>query len=208
MEAAGETAVYDTMKRPLFLMALLVFLFSSCATTKLTAVWEAPNFHGTIRKIVVTGTFRTPVIRNLFEDDFVNRLKDYGVEAVASYTIIPIDKVQDKDYVMKRIKETGADAVLMTRLIDKKTERTYVPGTVYTVPNYYRRWGYYYDYIYSPGYTVDEEYAYAETNIYTLSNEEMIWSARSRTVISGTDENLIKAFVKTISDRLSADGVI
>lgn len=176
----------------------------SCATTKLTAVWETSDFDVTIRKIVVMGTVRSPSIRNIFEDEFVENLEAHGVEAVASYKTIPIEKIRDWEFVMDRIRETGADAILVTRLLDRKTVRTYVPARIYTMPNYYHKWGHYHNYIYSPGYIVDEDYAYAETNIYRVSNEEMIWSARSETLISGTNEKLIRSFAKKIVDRLSA----
>jgi hypothetical protein len=191
------------MKKFVCLTALLFFIPASCATTKLTAVWEDPGFKGPIRKVAVVGAFKSQAIRNIFEDEFVSRLSGSGLDPVASYTIIPIEKVSDMDYVMSRIRESGADAVLVTRLIDIKTEQTYVRDSIYVIPEYYHEWGHYYNYIYSPGYMVETDYAYAETNIYKVSDERMIWSAHSRTQISATNEKLIRSFVKIIVDRLS-----
>jgi hypothetical protein len=190
-------------KRFLCLITLLFFITVSCATTQLTAVWEAPNFKGPIRKIAVVGAFQSQTIRNVFEDEFVKRLSDSGLDAIASYTIVPVEKVEEQEYLMSRISESGADVVLVTRLIDIKTEQTYVRESVYVVPEYYYNWGHYYRYIYSPGYVVNTDYAYAETNIYSVNDQKMIWSAHSRTQISGTNEKLIRSFVETIVDRLS-----
>ncbi len=191
-----------------FLVAVGIFILASCATTKLTTVWKDENFHGTIRKVVVVGAFREPSIRNLFEDEFVRQLKSRGVEAVASYTIVPIGELARKDLLMSEIRKTGADAALVTRLVDKKTVESYVPGEVYAVPNYYRRWGPYFDYIYQPGYMVREEYAYAETNIYDTKDEQLIWAARSRTLMSGNSRDLIKSFVRTMADEMVSDKLI
>jgi len=196
------------MRGSLSLITVTCFILLSCATTILTAVWEDNAFHGTIRKIVIVGAVRSHSIRNTYEDEFVKNLEAHGVDAVASYKIVPVEMIQDMGFVMEQIRETGADAVLITRLLDRKTQRIYVPGTVYTVPHYYHKWGHYYDHIYSPGYVVDEDYAYAETNIYNVLNEQIIWSAQSETLISDNNEKIISSFVKTIVDRLSASRLL
>ena len=192
----------------LCLITLLSVIFASCATTELTAVWEAPDSKRPIKKIAVVGTFQNQTIRNIFEDEFVKLLSDSGIDAVASYTFIPGNKLSEMEHVMSQIREIGADAVLITRLVDIKTEQTYVRERVYVVPEYYYDWGHYNTYIYSPGYTVNTEYAYAETNIYSVNEGKMIWSAHSRTQISGTNEKLIRSFVSTIVNRLSESGLI
>jgi hypothetical protein len=183
-------------------------LLSSCATTQLTTVWRNEAFHGTIKKIVVVGAFRSPTIRNFFEGEFARQMKAHGVEATASYTLVPIDELPEKELLMAKIRESGADAALVTRMLDKRTVESYVPGQVYVVPHYYRRWGPYFDYIYTPGYMVREEYAYAETNIYETINQELIWSAMSSTILSGNRQDLIKSFVSTIIGKLAKDKLI
>jgi hypothetical protein len=191
----------------LCLITLLFLIPVSCATTELTAVWEAPGFNDSIRKIVVVGAFQNQAIRNIFEDEFVKMLSDSGLDVTASYTIIPVEKVDKMDYVMSQIRESGADTVLVTRLIDIKTEQIYMRESVYYMPEYYRYWGHYQHYMYSPGYIVNIEYAYAETNIYNVNDGKMIWSAHSKTQISATDEKLIISFVRTIVDRLLESGL-
>ena len=183
-------------------------LLTSCATTTLTTVWKDEAFHGTVKKIVVVGAFRSPTVRNFFEDEFARQLKAHGVEAIASYTLVPIDKLPEKDLLMAKIRETGADAALVTRMVDKKTVESYVPGQVYAVPHYYRRWGPYFDYIYTPGYMVREEYAYAETNIYETNTQQLIWSAMSSTLLSGDKQDLIKSFVSTMVGKMAEDKLI
>lgn len=192
----------------LCLSVLLFSILSSCATTELTAVWEAPNYKGPIKKIAVVGAFESQTIRNIFEDEFVKHLNGLGLEAVAGYTIVPIEKLGEMEHVMSQIRASGADVLLITRLVDMKTEQTYVRDRVDVIPEYYNDFGHYYRYIYSPGYIVNTEFAYAETNIYSVDDGKMIWSAHSRTQISATNEKLIKSFIRTIADRLSESGLI
>ncbi|HYQ48050.1 MAG TPA: hypothetical protein VEP69_03200, partial [Thermodesulfovibrionales bacterium] len=191
-----------------FLAACCMFLLAACATTTLTTVWRDETTLGPVGKMAVIGVFRTPAIRNIYEDEFVRQLKAHGVDAVASYTIVPSDEQPDKEVVTPKLKAQGFDNVLVTRLVDRKTVQTYIPGQAYIVPGYYHTWGGYYQYVYTPGYIVEDTYAYAETNIYDLKKGKLIWAARSETEISGMKEGLIKSFVQVMVNRLAKDAMI
>jgi len=186
----------------LFLFACFC-LPASCATTKMTDVWRDDNYRGTIRKVVVIGIFKEPDTRKIFEDEFADRLKARGVDATASHKIFSAAELPDKDVVIAKIRKLGADGVLVTRVVDTETVKTYVPGQAYIVPTYYSYYGSYYSYSYRPGYTETEGYAYTETNLYGPDDEKLIWSGRSKTKFSATRYELIQAFVKIMLDGLS-----
>jgi len=212
----GNRTVPGRFDRPvrLFLLAC-VCLFAACATTKVTEVSKDDQYRGTIRKIVVLAVSQDSDTRKIFEYEFADRLKARGVEAVASHKFIPDAEMPDKDVVIGKIRNLGADTVLVTRLLDMETVETIVPGRAYVVPNYYGYYGSYYTYIYRPGYIVDEGYAYTETNLYNVSDEKLVWSGRAKTDLStGSGSRptpryeLIQAFVKVIIGRLSDDKLI
>ena len=185
------------------------FVFTSCATTTLTAVWRGESYAGPVKKMAVIGGSKKPVIRNLFEDECVRELRARGTDAVASYTVLSIDQLAEKETVQSKIRELGADAVLMTRLVDMKSVQTYMPGQVYVMPNYYYGWsGYHGNVFATPGYTFQDEYAFLETNVYDVKTEQLIWSARSETWMSDGDQEMIKSFIGVIISRLSADKII
>ena len=195
--------------RPLRCSVLaFVCLLASCATTKVTEAWKDEQFRGTIRKAAVVGVFREPDTRKIFEDEFADRLRARGVEAVASHKFIPDAEMPDKDVVIGKIRNVGADTVVVTRILDTETVQTIVPGRSYLVPQYYGYYGTYYTHIHEPGYIVQEGVTYAETNLYRIGDEKLIWSGRSRTELSATRYELIQAFVKAMLERLSADGLI
>ena len=54
----------------------------------------------------------------------------------------------------------------------------------------------------------EDEYAHAQTDIYGVKGEKLIWSARSETLISGTGEERIKSFVSIMIDKLASDNLI
>ena len=191
------------------LVILTLFVFISCATTTLTAVWRGEGYKGPVKKIAVIGVAKKPVIRNLFEDECVRELRARGTDAVASYTVLSIDQLADKETVQSKIRGLGADAVIMTRLVDTKSVQTYIPGQVYVMPNHYYGWsGYYGNVFATPGHTVQDEYAYLETNVYDVKTEQLIWSARSETWMSDKDQETIKSFIGIIIARLAADKII
>jgi hypothetical protein len=191
-----------------FIVFIALFLLSSCATTTTTNVWRDQTYQGPVKKILVMGISQKPGIQRFFEDEFVRQLRERGTDAVAGYTVLPYGGRMDKDLIAAKAREIGADAVLVTRPLGAKTERTYVPGQAYAVPGPYRRWGSYYGYAYSPGYVVEDQYVYLETNLFDVASEKLIWSAESETVLLATDQDLIRSFISTMISKLASDRVI
>jgi len=197
------------LKQISFLSLLIsLFLLSSCATTTTTNVWRDQAYQGSVKKILVMGMSEKPGIQRFFEDEFVRQLRERGTDAVAGYTVLPYGGKMSKDIVAAKAREIGADAVLVTRPLGAKTERTYVQGQAYAVPGSYRRWGSYYGYAYSPGYTAEDQYVYFETNLFDVATENLIWSAESETVLLATDQELIRSFISTMVSKLASDNLI
>ncbi len=191
-----------------FTIVFAFFLLSACATTTTTNVWRDQTYQGPVKKILVMGISQKPSIQRFFEDQFVRQLRGRGNGAVAGYTVLPYEKAVDKDFIAAKAREIGADAVLITRPVGRKTESTYVPGQAYAVPGAYHRWGSYYGYAYSPGYIVEDEYVYLETNIFDVATDNLIWSAESETVLLANNQELITSFIDTMVARLASDKVI
>lgn len=178
---------------------LAMLLISACATTHLTSAWKDPAYQKQPRKIMVIGIAKKPINKRIFEDEFVRQLSARGIAAVASYSVMPDKKQDDRTVITAKMREQGADAVLISRLVSKKTVQTYVPGSVYYPPANYGTWHDYYGYgsqaVYTPGYVAEDEYAVMETNLYDSSNNRLIWSATSETELLGSDQNQIKSYI-------------
>jgi hypothetical protein len=161
---------------------------------------------------MVIGVAKKPVNKRIFEDEFVRQLKARGTDAVAGYTVMPDEKQVDHAVIAAKVKEQGADAVLISRLVSKKTVRTYVPGSVTYPPSYYGNWRDYYGYgsqaMYTPGYTAEDEYALMETNLYNAGNDKLIWSAASETEIRGSDQNQIKSYIGVMVNAMAGQKLL
>jgi hypothetical protein len=194
------------------LMVVSVSLMVSCAASmKLVSVWKDDTYRGEhFRKLLVIGTAEKPGVRRFFEDEFVDQLRARGIQAVASYTLIPLDKVTDKETVAEKIKGQDIDAVLITRLVDKRVVESYRPaGERIVVPHsYYNDWHQYYAdsirFSAAPTYTVKKEVS-LETNLYETRNEKLVWSGLTRMTLENERDKQIKGYVTLIIKTLLSD---
>jgi hypothetical protein len=204
------------MIRPLrnwfFLLLPIAVLVAACATTQIKSTWKDPSYQARPSKIMVIGISKNPALRRVFEDDFVQQLNAHGTKAIASYTVVPDKREGDDALVAAKLAQLGADTVLITRLVSKKTVQVYVPGTVYYPPPPYRTWRGYYGYgyqaMYTPGYIAEDEYAVIETNLYEAANNKLIWSASSETGMSGSDQKLIKSYIGIMVKTMVEQGLL
>jgi hypothetical protein len=157
-------------------------LLVACAETKFTSVWKDEAYQGLPAKIMVIGGSNTPAIRRLFEDEFVKELKEHETDAIVSYTVLPDQSLADKGAIIASAKEVGADTVLITKAVGRRTGPTGGPWEVY-----------------------QSEYVDTETNIYDVKSGELVWTASSETWINEnvSERSRIRAFVKVIVRRLS-----
>src|SRR5262245_43588141 len=82
---------------------------------------------------MVIGVSKQLAIRRKFDAEFVTKLKQAGVEALPSYLYSPEDGQVDESRLQAAVKQAGADAVVITRLVrvEKKSEVSpgfYQPG--------------------------------------------------------------------------------
>jgi hypothetical protein len=156
---------------------------------------------------------KSPDMRNLIEDRFSGELDVRGNNEFQTYSIIPMEQVRDKELVKSKIRSSGADTVLISRLVDTKTIESYNPGLItvvpFVVPDYYYGWGTYYAVVFADyGYTGDVRVAYIETNLYDVKTEKLIWSGHSKTERTEGEQQLITAFIKVMIKKLASDKII
>ena len=189
-----------------------VMLVTGCVTTtRMTGVWNDPSFApGQIRSAMVVGVCKHETIRKLFEDEFVKQLKARNILAAASYTMFSLEELDtNKGAVEKTLQEKGFTSVIITRLIDKKTEHVYYPPTVtyFGPPDfYYGGWDYYYhtgySFISSPGYTSTYDVVKLETNVYDVSTDKLLWSGLSESFFENAPETQLRSVAAAIINRL------
>ena len=187
-------------------------LLMSCATTQVKSVWKDASYFGRPQKVMVVAVAKEPISRRIFEDEFVLQLKARGTDAIASYTVLPDKKQDDQESIAKMVVKLGADSLLISRLVSKRSVRVYYPATVSHRPHYYGKWPDYYMHGYetinTPGYTTKYEYSLMETNLYDASNDNLLWAATTESGVSGFNQALIKPYIGTILNIMFEYGLL
>ena len=192
---------------------LIITLFSifvtSCASTRVIDSWKDESYKGRNKIIAVIMVAKNDHNRKMFEGRFAAELNARGNSALQSNKFITLEQLSNREEVKSKIKETDADTVLISRLVDSKAIEAYTPGKAHFIPTGYNNWDSYYELIFVDyGYTSNTEIAYIETNLYDIKTEQLVWSARSKTERTEGEQQLINTFIDVIVKKLSSDNII
>jgi len=195
--------------RPHYLAVLVLSLAAAgCATTQVVHEWRNPELASSARfkKVMVVDISTQPGIRRSFEDEFVQRLKAAGVDAVASYRFIAEDGPVPEPRRQEAAAQAGADATLVTRLV--RVEQTYPVNPYYYYPPppriFYR--GYpWYGYYGPPAYPY--EVYVSETSLYDAAKNELVWSGTVETSPTKVSED-IPRYVHAVIEALQKQNLL
>jgi len=189
----------------------LVVLVAACASTTLTGAWKNPAYEGgAFHKLLVVGATDSPTDRRIFEDVFARALREAGVDAVASYTVIPQEGKIDEGTLKDAVRSQGLQGVVMTRLvrIDKQTVVT--PGYVSTLPSVRYRdslYGYYatawapYG---RPPEVREIESAVLETTLWDAADSKLVWTGTTSTFAPSNVQSATADFATVVISELKA----
>lgn len=198
-------------------------LLVSCANTAVKETWKAPDHPaGAVRKVAMLAVDDRQMVRQGFENRFVNALHARGQEAFVTHELLGLGEIKDdKKAAAARVRQEGADAVLIIRLVDSATRNREVAATpqifvpTATVPTYAEGegWFAYYDVAFMNMGTVwgsDKQTVYLETVLYDLANGRRLWSCLTKTSLKEGSDRLVEAdaVVSKAVASLRQDGLI
>jgi len=173
----------------------LALALGACATpTKLTAVWKAPDAAPfQFKKVIVAAQTPDDTRRRTMETYLAGRIAN----ATPSYQVLTPDESRSADRARAKIVAAGFDAALIVRFVGTEKQTTYVPGTTYWGPAPYGSmsgyWGYGWGAAYSPGYLQTDTVVTLESNVYSISNDALLWSSRSDTISPSSIDDLMQS---------------
>jgi len=198
------------MRIRLFALCLLAALLSSCVGTSLKQTWKSPDYHsGPVSKIAALAVDERGYVRSAFESRFVLEVRKHGVRSFTTFDLLSLTDIKDdKAAAAERLKSTGADTLLILRLVDSAVSYS----EVNVGPLGYSTW---YDY-YSMAYGISHTYGnlkqntLLETSIFDLKTNKPIWSGLTETV-TAYDTDRVAEMDKVVSKVVTAmkkDGII
>jgi len=209
-----------TMNRRLCvaLLAAAVVALSGCAaSTALNAQWVNPQAGNRlpVKSVMVMGINRDSTARRIYEDAMVAELNARGVKAVQSYKSLVGDGPAEQAAIQAAVVNAGADAVLISRTVSVSNEVRVSPGLVAGPP-----WGFgwpgfygYYHGFWSAAYSIPPsvytvQNVLVDTRLFDAKEYVLLWSGSSTTVPTGSMQQTIQDFARTISESLARDKVI
>jgi hypothetical protein len=197
-----------------FVFLAWVAVISACASTWLDSSWKNPQYSGgPVSKILVVGISTQASVRRTFEETFAQALALQGVQAVASYTLIPEDGKIPEETLQKAAEQVGANGVLITRMVGRKSD-VFVSGSPMPPLAVSENRGNYSHYSgawigsYEPPTVQTTEYVIAETTLFRTGAPEPVWSATSRTLEPGDVRKATEGFAKALIAALRKEGLI
>jgi hypothetical protein len=177
--------------------------------TTLTAVWKAPGVTGVrFQKVLVAAQDKDQTRRRNMEAFLVKRLQN----ATPSYEFLSDTEARDTAKAKAKIMASGFDGAVVVRFVGTADKQTYVPGTTYwgTAPygTMWGFWGYGWSAVYDPGYMVNDRVVTLESNVYSVSRDELIWSSRSDTVSPESVNKLMQSMVDATAKEMRRQKVI
>lgn len=205
--------------------AIAAILFTSmvcgCSSTTLSGSWRNPDYLQVVRTIYIVGVSKNETQRRIFEDEFDRELRQYGVEAIASYRDLNDASDASRDLILAKARASNADALLITRILGKRTEEVVHPGGIYGYPYdpwFYSPRPYYYSYreyydrrfdmLYEPATVTRYRVITLECNLYDTATGGLIWSAQLETVEQSSLETMIRDFIEVVTRNLVKQGLI
>lgn len=191
------------------LLCCVALLSAGCASTQLDSSWHAtqPDMTG-FKKVLVVGTAKDPGRRRIFEDSFVTQANAQGFAAVQSYLSIPQGGQIPPELMQQTLKQTGCDAVMVTRL-QRYDQSTVVTGPAYAGPA--GGWGPYrgaWSGAYEPPQAHEQISVILSVSVYSGSDGQLAWSGTTSTVDPAGLETELKKFGQVIIGQMAKDGTI
>jgi hypothetical protein len=185
---------------PLSAFLLAIVCAGGCAgpTTSYEQVWRgAPAQVSSIQNIAALYESQDGAMRRTVEDAMTYKLSRRGVHAVPAYTVLQGDDINNHDKAKQKLIDAGFDGVVVIRFIGTET----YPGDMV-----YSTWG--------PGWPMAyEDYVFAypvvrvETSLYSLHTDQLVWSARSKTLDADDTNEVIDEVTTLVATTLQRQGV-
>jgi hypothetical protein len=180
----------------------------ACASTRLQDTWRNPDA-GPLRfhKVVVLAITSDAALRRTIEDEIVRQATRGDV--VAGYSFIPDADLRDTDKVRELVKARGFDGAFVFLLEGVEKQQSYLPAGN-AMPGY-SLWGYYgygWSSAIDPINVRTDTFVRVESRVYSVLDEQLVWSGRSETLNPSSVQELVKGVIDAVAAELRRQGLI
>jgi hypothetical protein len=218
--SAARRAASRHATRPRAAAAALIAILSAAAVAVVTAddpkyssSWNAPDAAGTSfagKKVAAMVMTKDQNLRISSEEQLVRELKARGVDALATYRMMPQEESTSAEKARPWIERAGVEGVVALRPLSAERVRTYSPAT-WTTTSYSTLWGYYgygWTSYYDPGGVRDDTTLVVETLVYSVPRDMLLWAGVSTTTNPKDAQAFISSLVKATIKEMRAKKLV
>jgi hypothetical protein len=215
-----RSVVRSTLSVALLGAAALVAGCTTTPETKVEVTWVSPQLSQTpFKKLLIITVANSEFVQAAFQDQMAVQLKARGINAVASHRYFSHYTDAEKARFKRSIDESDADAVMLARVTNTAEASSQDRGTIIGpagVPyvgatGVHGAFGLY---VYPASYGGRPDGSMrtvtAETSIFALKGEKLVWSTRTRStnVNATTGEHFAPQFIDVILEAMKKDKVL
>jgi hypothetical protein len=188
----------------------LSLVFCGCASTSVKQTWKSPSYHGgPVQKVAVLVMSDRDFYRQAIENRFVKVLMEQGQSAFTTHDLFTLFDVKaDRQSAVTRLRQAGADCVLVVQLTDSATysQQTRAGSSPYTSGENYGYLSVRQDTTWNSLQTD----VYLESSLYQLEGGERLWSGLTRTTLREDTDRLekVEPLAQKLFTLMRQDGVI
>lgn len=202
-----------------FLLVCALVSLSACAGPQVSRVQPlSADADSPYENILVVSLFESFDMRRYLEQEIVGKLEDRGIQAVASTSRMDTRTPVTRQTFLDMVEATGADAVLVTQLVDLETEakmKNMRAESTYNVrPTYYYNvWSVELtEYREPPTLNLKHTIVLA-TQLYSAAQKQPVWAIESESRVTQDfdmrgDFSVIIEEANAITSYLSRDGLL
>jgi len=191
------------------LSACAALLLAACASTTLQSAWYDTSYTGgAFKRVLVVGVGANVANRRAFEDIFSQKLSATGTQGIPGYQFLPDDARANEPAWNAGVAQSGADAVLLVRVlgVDTKTQVTtmMVPGPMYYGPYYGGWWG---PQMYAVPQVTQYDVADVESSLFDVKTKRIVWAGTTQTFDPSSVAKETPGFADVIIKQFAARGL-
>lgn len=207
--------------RQLAVATLALCLGGCAAPSSVKQTWKSPSYNaGPVQKVAVVAVDERGLVRQGFENRFVRELKLGGQPAIVTHSLLSLPEMKaDKKAAAARLRQDGADTVLILRLAGQTSDAYQVRATssayVETVTGTETGVGGfdYYTVAFTDMGTVWSSTKTAvdlDTSLFDLNTGQRLWSCHTLTIVKEDTDRVAEAdpLVAKIVAALRKDGLV
>ncbi|MBW2938280.1 hypothetical protein KXJ69_09195 [Aureisphaera sp. CAU 1614] len=201
-------------------MLLLIFILSSCSSTKLVNQWKSqdtPVYEA--NKILVVGMSSDIEVRRSFEEELSKSLESKGVVAVRSIdffeNVFQVEEKTEKemDLIENSLLEAGFDSVIFSKLIGAEEKVTLMQASKNFDRDFLNFKEYYIENqsVYTTRETNSYKIYHTETSVFCIcagKERELLWKGNIDLVAPEKRSKSIKQYVKVLLNALEENEIV